>query len=74
MDRKDSKKSTFFKKLTTPYRMVIINEETFEERIQYRITRLSLLLAALFSMVALVSLVFSTIAYTPLKEYIPGYK
>ena len=52
---------------------MIINEETFEERIQYRITRLSLLLAALFSIVALVSLVFSTIAYTPLKEYIPGY-
>ena len=73
MDGKDSKKSTFLKKLITPYRMVIINEETFEERIQYRITRLYLLLAALFSMVALVSLVFSTIAYTPLKEYIPGY-
>jgi murein DD-endopeptidase MepM/ murein hydrolase activator NlpD len=73
MDRKDSKKSTFLKNLITPYRMVIINEETFEERIQYRITRLSLLLAALFSIVALVSLVFSTIAYTPLKEYIPGY-
>ena len=67
MDRKDSKKSTFLKNLITPYRMVIINEETFEERIQYRITRLSLLLAALFSIVALVSLVFSTIAYTPLK-------
>ena len=73
MDRKDSKKSTFLKNLITPYRMVIINEETFDERIQYRITRLSLLLAALFSIVALVSLVFSTIAYTPLKEYIPGY-
>ena len=73
MDRKDSKKSTFLKNLITPYRMVIINEATFEERIQYRITRLSLLLAALFSIVALVSLVFSTIAYTPLKEYIPGY-
>ena len=73
MDRKDSKKSTFFKKLTTPYRMVIINEETFEERTQYRITKLSLLLATLFGIVALVSLVFSTVAYTPLKEYIPGY-
>jgi len=73
MDRKDSKKSTFFKKLTTPYRMVIINEETFEERTQYRITKLSLLLATLFGIVALVSLVFSAVAYTPLKEYIPGY-
>ena len=33
----------------------------------------SLLLVALFCTVVLVSLVFSTIAYTPLKEYIPGY-
>ena len=73
MDRKDSKKSTFLKKLITPYRMVIINEETFEERTQYRITKLSLLLATLFGIVALVSLVFSAVAYTPLKEYIPGY-
>lgn len=73
MDKKQSKKGVFFKKLITPYRMVIINEETFEERVQYRISKLSIILGTFFSLVSLAALFFSSIAYTPLKEYIPGY-
>lgn len=53
--------------------MVIINEETFEERIQYRITKLSFLSGIIFSFISLSGLFFLFIAYTPLKEHIPGY-
>jgi len=73
MDKKEAKKGDFLKKLITPYRMVIINEETFEERIQYRITKLSIVLGSIFMLASLALFFFSAIAYTPLKEYIPGY-
>ena len=73
MDHKDRKKRTFLKKLITPYRMVIINKETFEERIQFKISKLSVLMLSLLSFSAIAGLVYASIAYTSLKEYIPGY-
>jgi len=73
MDQKDRKKRTFLKKLITPYRMVIINEETFEERIQFKISKLSVLMLSLLSFSTIAGLVYASIAYTSLKEYIPGY-
>ena len=73
MDQKDIKKRTFLKKLITPYRMVIINEETFEERIQFKISKLSVLMLSLLSFSTIAGLVYASIAYTSLKEYIPGY-
>ena len=73
MDQKDRKKRTFLKKLITPYRMVIINKETFEERIQFKISKLSVLMLSLLSFSAIAGLVYASIAYTSLKEYIPGY-
>ena len=73
MDKKEVKKKKLFRRLISPYRMVIINEETFEERLQFRVSKLSLLLISVFSFVLLGSLFFSSIAFTPLKEFIPGY-
>ena len=73
MDKNERKKQDFFKKLVTPYRMVIINEETFEERIQYRITKLSIILGSIFASLSIAAFFYLSIAYTPLKEYIPGY-
>ena len=73
MVQKEKKKPAFFKKITTPYRMVIINEETFEERNQLKITQLSLGLSFVLLVAALVLITYSVIAYTPLKEFIPGY-
>jgi murein DD-endopeptidase MepM/ murein hydrolase activator NlpD len=73
MDQKKKKKQAFFKRITTPYRMVIINEETFEERNQLKITKLSLVLSIFFLLTAVILLTYSAIAYSPLKELIPGY-
>lgn len=62
----------FFKKLKNKYLLVILNNETFEERIVLKITPLlvlSVMLVIGFLMVISTFLLFS---YTPLKEYIPG--
>ncbi|MDA8871664.1 M23 family metallopeptidase [Flavobacteriaceae bacterium] len=73
MDKKENKKKKLYKRLISPYRMVIINEETFEERMQFRVSKLSLLLLSTFSLIFLAAMFFISIAYSPLKEFIPGY-
>lgn len=61
------------RKLTHQYRLVMLNEETFEERFSLKLNRLNVfVLGGLFSIFIIVSTIL-LIAFTPLKEYIPGY-
>jgi len=61
------------KKLTRKYRLVILNEDSFEERISFKINRLNILILGGVFSVLIIALTSVIIAYTPLKEYIPGY-
>lgn len=73
MAKQEKKGARFLKKLLIPLRMVIINEETFEEQAQVRISRFNVILAVFLIFTSISIGVFLTIAHTPLKEYIPGY-
>lgn len=55
------------------YRLVIMNDETFEEVGSYRLTMLNfyILLSSIVVVVAII--VIALVAVTPLKKYIPGY-
>lgn len=55
------------------YRLVILNEETFEERLSFRLSRLNVFVAIGMLSILLVFITTYIIAFTPLKEYIPGY-
>lgn len=60
-------------KLLNKYRLVVLNEDTFEERFTFKLNRLNVFV---FSITAALILITSTtiiIAFTPLREYIPGY-
>ncbi|MGB3775569.1 MAG: M23 family metallopeptidase [Leeuwenhoekiella sp.] len=61
------------RKLLHKYRLVVLNEDTFEERVSFKLTRLNLFTFFGFSTIAIIALTFFLIAYTPLREYIPGY-
>ena len=66
-------KGRFREKLISKYRLVILNEDTFEEKISFKLTRLNVfILGGLFSVLLIVGTIF-LIAFTPLREYIPGY-
>ena len=67
------KKQSIKKKLLDKYRLVILNENTFEERLSFKLTRLNVFVLLTLSSVLLVVATFLLIAFTPLKEYIPGY-
>lgn len=69
---KENKKK-FTKKLLHKYRLVILNEDTFEERLSFKLTKLNLFVAITSSAILLIALTTFIIAFTGLREYIPGY-
>jgi len=69
----DKKEKKITKKLLHKYRLVILNEDTFEERLSFKLTRLNVFVLLALSSIFLVAATTVLIAFTPLKEYIPGY-
>ena len=73
MAKKNKKKGKIKQKLTDKYRLVVLNEDTFEERFSLKLSRLNVfVLGGVFS-ILLVAITTVLIAFTPIKEYIPGY-
>ena len=73
MAKQKKQKKKFAKKLLHKYRLVILNEDTFEERFAIKLTRLNVFILTSVSGICLVLFTILLIAYTPLREYIPGY-
>lgn len=69
----ENQEKTFWEKLRYTYRLIIMNNETFEEVGSYRLSLLNvyamLSIVVVFVAVAMCLLIF----YTPIKQYIPGY-
>ena len=73
MAKKNKKKGKIKQKLTDKYRLVVLNEDTFEERFSLKLSRLNVfVLGGVFS-ILLVAITTVLIAFTQIKEYIPGY-
>ncbi|MBM3443444.1 MAG: hypothetical protein FJX83_00440 [Bacteroidetes bacterium] len=66
-------KQSRFKRLTNRYRLVIMNDHSYEEVVTFKITRLGVYIVSCFIFVLLVGLTTALISFTPLKFYIPGY-
>jgi|WetSurMetagenome_2_1015567.scaffolds.fasta_scaffold110866_1 murein DD-endopeptidase MepM/ murein hydrolase activator NlpD len=60
-------------RLRDKYRLVILNEETFEEKLSFKLTRLNVFVVLGLLSMLLVFITSYIIAFTPLREYIPGY-
>lgn len=73
MSKEEKKNKKLFKKLKNKYRLVILNDATFEERFSYRLSPLNIFTLILSLAVVLMSTVVVLIVFTPLREYIPGY-
>ena len=73
MSKKKKKDKHLANKLLHKYRLVVLNEDTFEERFAIKLNRLNVFVLTALSSIFLVVFTTLLIAYTPLKEYIPGY-
>lgn len=73
MIKKKKKRKEIKRKLLHKYRLVILNENTFEEKISFKLSRLNVFITGSLFIVCLIGLTTVLIAFTPLREYIPGY-
>lgn len=71
--KKSSKPQKWYRKLKNRYRLVVMNDETYEERISFRLSRLNVFVFLGTLAILLILLTSIIIAFTPLREYIPGY-
>jgi len=73
MARKKKSNRKWYSKLRDKYRLVVMNNETFEERLSFRLSRLNVFLLTVSISIILITLTIFIIAFTPIREYIPGY-
>mgnify|MGYP005995681715 CR=1 FL=1 len=73
MNKKAPKKNKFRQRITNQFRLVVLNEDTFEERLSFKLTILNMFVFGGVFSIILVTLTSLLIAYTPIREYIPGY-
>jgi len=68
-----SRKARIRQKLLRRFRLLIINDSTFEEKLSLKLTRLNVFVIVGFVALFFMVLTFILIAFSPLREYIPGY-
>ena len=68
-----NQKSTTLQRLRNRYRLVVMNDDNYEEVVTFKLTRLSVYIAFCSTFVVLVGLTVALIVFTPLKYYIPGF-
>ena len=70
MSRLDS--NSTLKRLRNRYRLVVMNEDTYEEVVKFRLSRLSVYIVLSSTFVILTVMTVSLIVFTPIKYYLPG--
>lgn len=73
MAEKRHKRQRLKKRLFTKNRLVILNEDTFAEVFSLRLTLMNVFVVASVGAVLIIFVTTLIIAFTPLREYIPGY-
>lgn len=73
MSKKAKNKGKLTQKLTDKYRLVVLNENTFEERFSLKLSRLNVFVLGGLLAFLLILITTFIITFTPVKEYIPGY-
>jgi hypothetical protein len=69
----DKKKFNFRKNLFIKNRLVILNENTFEEIFSFKLTLMNVFVTFTLGGIFLILITTFIIAFTPLREFIPGY-
>ncbi len=73
MENQKKKKGKLKQKLTDKYRLVVLNDDTFEERFSLKLSVLNIFVLGGILSFLLILITTFFITLTPVKEYIPGY-
>ncbi len=60
------------KRLRNHYRLVVMNEDTYEEVVKFKLTRMSVYVVMSTVFILMIGLTASLIIFTPLRYYLPG--
>ena len=63
----------FFKKLFDDYKVVVLSEDTFEEKFAFKASKINVFVLMLVYSVILISFTISIVFFTQLRELVPGY-
>ena len=63
----------FFKKLFNDYKVVVSSEDTFEEKLSFKASKINIFVLMLVYSVILISFTISIVFFTQLRELVPGY-
>jgi len=69
----DQAKKKLIHKLRYKYRLVIINDESFEEKLSFKLTPMNVFVSLSSAIVLFTSLIVTLVFYTSLREFVPGY-
>lgn len=67
-----TEENSTFKRLQNRYRLVVMNDDTYEEVVTFKLSRMSVYIGLCTIFVLLVGLTITLFLLTPLKYYIPG--
>jgi len=73
MSRKRLRRQILLKRLLTKNRLIILNEDSFEELFSLKLSVMNVFVFGTIGAILLISITTYIIAFTPLREYIPGY-
>lgn len=73
MPEKRLKRRRLHNKLFLKNRLVILNEDTFEEIFSFKLNLMNVFVTVTISAILLILFTTFIIAFTPLREFIPGY-
>jgi hypothetical protein len=73
MSKKRLERKKLLNKLFLKNRLVILNEDTFEEIFSFKLNLMNVFVMASLGAISLIALTTVIIAFTPLREFIPGY-
>lgn len=73
MSKKRQKRKVIKENLLSKRRLVILNEDTFEETFSLKLTLMNVFVVASVGAILIIFVTTFIIAFTPLREFIPGY-
>ena len=71
--KKGKQDKGFFKRLIDDYKVVISSEDTFEEKLSFRASKVNALVIILVYSTILIAFTISIVFFTQLRELVPGY-
>jgi len=72
-NEENNNKDTFFERLKRKYRLIIYSESDYETVYQVKYSRFLFVTFWLSSIIIFIAIIFCIVAFTPVKELIPGY-